>query len=453
MKKNIPTFNLLSIGPRGVGKSVFLAGTYADVRSGRQASSSDIRFEGGDDKTKETLENLLDYIERTGQYPPPTMQVTGFTFKGTSPRRHNRTLCNFRWADVPGEVCRLDNRAFEAMLLDSHGCCVFIDALALVQDPNYQVQLDEVAEQLEVMASLATQSGLRYLFALILTKCDDLPAGSTTLIQIEQKFRKLTMRLDEAHAIYRQFYSSVSIISSGKRSVAVSKNTSAPLSWMLSELYKASRSRRKPAKLGRGSEEALVNVRLPKYSRRSTHLWPKVLASMGIVAVGMGVWFGTSQVQTKIGQALSLSPPTQEQAFARELAKYERKLKKAPEDADVLSKLVGLHQEQGQHESSLEYLEQLIALQPENLNLYLSKAGLYAAMGLKEQEEAAYDEVLVLQEDNVAALTNKAILRSTQGDLETARYLFSRAEAVATDGELKKTVQDAAQNMLSAAGQ
>lgn len=449
MIKNIPTFNLLSIGHRGVGKSVFLAGTYADVRSGRQADSGRIRFEGANDQTQDKLEELLDYMERTGQYPPPTLKMTNFAFRGTSRRRHDRTLCEFRWVDVPGEICRLSHPDFEAMLLNSHGCCVFIDAEALVRDPSYRVQIDELAQQTEAVASLAAQSGLKYFFALILTKCDLLPGGSTKLIDIEQRLRSLTARLDAARAIYRQFYSSVSIISSGKTSVAVSRNTSAPLSWMLSELYRASRTRRL-LKLGKGYEKAFLNPRPSLPSGRSASFVPKVLAAVGIAAVGAGLWLGGSQLQFQAGQAQS--PPVQEQA-ALEIAKHEKALKKNAQDDEALLKLVGLHQKQGEYDSAVGYLERLIALQPGNLNLYFSKADLYAAMNRKDEEEAAYDEVLAQQNDNVTALTNKAILRSTQGDLETARTLFAKAEASASDGKLKQTIQAVASDMLKPSAQ
>jgi tetratricopeptide (TPR) repeat protein len=448
MTKNVPTFNLLSIGHRGVGKSVFLAGTYADVRSGRQADSGDICFEGADNPTRETLETLLNHMEQTGQYPSPTLKVTDFTFRGRL--RRDRTICEFRWADIPGEICRLDHPDFEAMLLNSHGCCVFIDAAALVLDPNYQTQLETIARQMEVMASLAAHSGLRYVFALILTKCDLLPAGSTKLIEIEQKLRSLMPRLDAVRAVYRLFYSSVSIITSGKTSVAVARNASAPISWMLSELHQAACTRTL-SKLGKGCEAALLKTQFPRFSSRPAAFLPRVLAVLGVVAVGMGVWFGGSQLQTQTGQAQSNPPPAQE--LSREIAGYEQTLKKNPQNDQALMKLVELHQKQNQHESAVGYLERLIALQPDNLNLYFSQASLYATMNRKDKEEAAYDEVLAQQNDNVPALTNKAILRSTQGDLETARTLFAKAEATATDEKLKQTIQTVAKDMLKPTAQ
>ncbi|MEO0377061.1 MAG: hypothetical protein AAF329_21095 [Cyanobacteria bacterium P01_A01_bin.17] len=74
-------------------------------------------------------------------------------------------------------------------------------------------------------------------------------------------------------------------------------------------------------------------------------------------------------------------------------------------------------------------------------------------MNRKDKEEAAYDEVLAQQNDNVTALTNKAILRSTQGDVETARTLFAKAEANAPDGKLKQTIQAVANDMLNPSAQ
>ena len=83
--QNIPTFNILSIGPSGVGKSVFLAGTYVELWSGRQAGH-DIRFESENEQTQQALRDLLDSMEQTGQYPPPTTEVSSFSFKVTPQR-------------------------------------------------------------------------------------------------------------------------------------------------------------------------------------------------------------------------------------------------------------------------------------------------------------------------------------------------------------------------------
>jgi hypothetical protein len=447
----LPTFNLLSIGHRGVGKTVFLAGSYAELQSGRQVESKDIWFEGANDQAQQTIEKLLSYMAQTGQYPPATMKITDFTFRAKAQDgRKDKTLCEFRWADIPGEICRLDNPDFESMLLNSHGCCVFIDAGALVQNPNYLAQLEDTVKQVEVISSLAAQSGLRYIFALILTKCDLLDAGPAKLIKIEQKLRSLTTRLDAANTIYRRFYSSISIISAGGVSVVKAEGASVPILWLVSELSKVYQAQA-PKNLGSGFEQTLSNaqpantyannIQSPESFSRQIGVLPKVLAGIAAVGVVGGLLFGLSKL-------LPNNNPVLAGGNSGVSEQYEQALKKNPQDTEALAKLVELHQEQEQYEPAVGYLEQLIALKPDDMNLYFQKAGLYAIMGRKDKEEASYDEILSRQGDNVMALTNKAILRSTQGDLDTARTLFAKAEAAVPEGELKKTIQDVAKDWL-----
>ncbi len=454
MAKNTPpTFNLLSIGHRGVGKTVFLAGSYAELQSGRQVESKDIWFEGANDQAQQTIEKLLGYMAQTGQYPPATMKVTDFTFSAKAQEgRKEKTLCEFRWADIPGEICRLDNPDFESMLLKSHGCCVFIDAGALVKSPEYLTQLEETVKQVEVISALAAQSGLQYIFALILTKCDLLDAGPAKLIKIEQKLRSLTNRLDAANTIYRRFYSSISIVPAGGASVVKAEGASVPVLWLVSELSKVYQTQA-PKNLGSGFEQTLSNTQPePTYTARPTGpivsdsksigIVPMALAGLAAIGILGGLLFGLSKLFPSDNPVIA--------GGGSEIgAQYEKALQKNPKDTEALAKLVELHQEQEQYEPAIGYLEQLIALKPEDMNLYFQKAGLYAIMGRKDKEEASYDQILAKQGDNVMALTNKAILRSTQGDLDTARTLFAKAEAAVPEGELKKTIQDVAKDWLN----
>ncbi len=456
----LPTFNLLSIGHRGVGKTVFLAGSYSELRSGSQVATKDVWFEGTDKQAQETIEKLLGYMKHTGQYPPATMKITDFSFTAKSKgRRQDKEICQFRWSDIPGEICRLDNPDFEAMLLNSHGCCVFIDAGALVQDANYLAQLEETIKQVEVISSLAAQSGLKYIFAIILTKCDLLDAGPAKLIKIEQKLRTLTARLEAAHTVYRRFYSSISIIPAGGTSLVKAEGASVPILWLVSELSKAYQSQA-PQNLGSSFEQTLSNtqpaaspsysnLQRPESSGRSSSILPKVFAALGAVGAVAALMFGLSKLLPKQAAAT----PCQTATTSEDAAKFEQALQKNPQDAEALKNLAELHQQKEQYEPAVCYLNLLIALQPDNTNLYFQKANLYAVTGQKDQEEATYDEILTKQGDNVMALTNKAILRSTQGDLETARTLFTKAEAAVPDGELKKTIQNVAKDWLKGTAQ
>ena len=168
------TFTLLSIGQRGVGKTVFLAGSYAELHSGSETKrSGQLWFDYQDTQVQEKIEKLLNYIVQTGQYPPLTIKITDFNF---SLKRRSlwgvQTLCHFRWWDIPGESCNLHNSEFNEIVYASQGCCVFIDAYALVYNSGYLQTLEDIIEQVTAIASLVHLNRLRYAFALILTKCD-----------------------------------------------------------------------------------------------------------------------------------------------------------------------------------------------------------------------------------------------------------------------------------------
>ncbi|MGF1604058.1 MAG: tetratricopeptide repeat protein [Thermosynechococcaceae cyanobacterium] len=467
--QTLPTFNLLSIGHRGVGKTVFLAGSYAELQAGKQVETQEVWFEGANDQAQQTIEKLLAYMIQTGQYPPATMKITDFTFQAKAKgRRQDKTLCEFQWSDIPGEICSLDNPDFESMLLNSHGCCVFIDAGALVKDETYLTQLEDTIKQVEVISALAAQSGLKYIFALILTKCDVLETGPSKLIKIEQKLRSLTTRLDAAHTVYRRFYSSIPIIPTGNISIVKAEGASVPILWLVSELGKAYKAK-SPQNLGNSFEQTLsnaqpaaspsyINLQRPELENR---LLPTVLATIAGIGVVAGLVFGASQLFSKPAQTAATAPQEQEkqtqqqvsQQDAKTIAEYEKALQKDPKDTVALQNLIDLHQKQGEYDTALGYIEQLMALKPKDMNLFFQKANLFAALGRRDQEEATYDAVLSKESDNVMALTNKAILRSTQGDLDTARTLFAKAEAAVPDGELKKTIQEVAKQWLESATQ
>jgi len=111
-------------------------------------------FDCQDSQAQENIEDILNYIGETGEYPPPTMKVTNFNL---SLKRHslwgNQTLCNFSWWDFPGESCNIDNPDFRKMVLNSHGCCVFIDAYALVHIPTYQQNLKDIIQAVMQIAN------------------------------------------------------------------------------------------------------------------------------------------------------------------------------------------------------------------------------------------------------------------------------------------------------------
>ncbi len=66
----IKTFSLLSIGQRGVGKTVFLVGSYAELHSCKPEPDQQLWFDSQNSQAQENIDSILSYIARTGQYPP-----------------------------------------------------------------------------------------------------------------------------------------------------------------------------------------------------------------------------------------------------------------------------------------------------------------------------------------------------------------------------------------------
>ncbi|MBW4613149.1 MAG: hypothetical protein KME21_07675 [Desmonostoc vinosum HA7617-LM4] len=236
MTKNPKTFSLLSIGQRGVGKTVFLAGSYAELNADKP---HDFWFDCQDTEVQTNMEKILSHVARTNLYPPATIKITSFNF---SLKRDNlfgkKTLCDFRWWDIPGESCDIRNPDFQEMILASHGCCVFINAHSLLHDAEYNKSLDEVFHQVVAIASLVSQHRIKYAFAIILTKCDLLEQSTVTQLKIEQSLQPLISRLDAVKANYQKFYSAIPIVSMEGVAALRARGAAEPLLWLLAELNK-----------------------------------------------------------------------------------------------------------------------------------------------------------------------------------------------------------------------
>ena len=237
----LPTFNLLSIGHRGVGKTVFLAGSYAELHTDSQTlNQHSLWFDCQERQVQENIDDILSHISETGHYPPPTMKITNFSF--SLKRRRwwgSETLCDFLWSDIPGEICTIHNRDFRAMVSNSDGCCVFIDAYALVHNTNtYLEYLEEIIKQVMAIASLAYLHDRKYPFVVILTKCDLLESNHLNQ-QLQQVLQPLTNRLDAVKANYQTFYSLIPIVRIPEKAMFKPKGAVDPLLWLVWELSQA----------------------------------------------------------------------------------------------------------------------------------------------------------------------------------------------------------------------
>lgn len=435
----VRTFNLLSIGQRGVGKTVFLAGSYAELHPKHKASPQKLWFDSQDSQEREKIEKILNYVSQSGEYPPPTMKITNFNF---SLKRQNlwgtQTLCHFRWWDVPGESCNIQNHEFQQIVLNSHGCCVAIDADALLNDRTYLQPLEEITHQVVAIASLAYQHQLPYSFALVFTKCDLLKAEPSSLLQFEEKIQPLLARLDAVKAKYQRFYSAIPIVSLAGVPQLKATGAAAPLLWLVSQLSKLHYLQPAQQDLASGLQQSLANS--SKASTRQKVLglglplhwggYNTLLASVGIslLAVSIGLFFGLKPFAPKNS--------------------YEEVLQRDPENFQALVELANQRVQMQQYDQAIPLIEKLVRQEPDRLDLQLNLAQLYQTVGQKQKAETAYDQILLQEKDNLAALVNKAVLRSEQGDDEMARTLFVRAEKAAPSS-LKAKIRAIAQNALS----
>lgn len=449
------TFSLLSIGQRGVGKTVFIAGSYAELHSDSQTSHPhQLWFDCQDSDEQEKIEKILSYVAQSGQYPPPTMKITNFNF---SLKRHSlggvQTLCHFRWWDIPGESCNIRNPDFQKMVLTSHGCCVFINASALVHDQAYLHMLEDSVKQVMAIASLVNQYGLKYAFALILTQCDLLEPGPLSLLQIEQNLQPLTTRLDAVRANYQRFYSAIPIVATKNASTLRAKGAAASLLWLISELRKLHNSQ--PGQdlasglIQSGSKSTDIASSVKDLLGRNLPLTPRksililTLASVGLVGAIASLLFGFSRFTRGSQQATAPSKRIQE---------YEQVLQKDPNNFEALTNLSNLRIQLGQPNLAIPMMEKLVQQEPESLNWRSNLAQLYEMTGQKHKAEATYDQILAQQKNNLTALVGKALLRTQQGDTKTAKILFVQAEAAAPSN-FKAKIRAIAQSTLQSTGE
>ncbi|WP_299484957.1 hypothetical protein [Acaryochloris sp. IP29b_bin.137] len=441
-KTKTQTFNLLSIGHRGVGKTVFLVGSYAEQKSNSVVRKSPTWFECQDTQVQHNLNTLLEYISQTGQYPPATMKITNFTFAvKTQNILGEQELCKFRWWDIPGEICNNDNANFQKMVMESHGGCVFIDTHTLYNNSAYSQTLQNVIKQVEAISSLAYQSGLTYIFAIVLTKCDLLTESPQKLLKIEENIRPLMARLDANKIQYRRFYSTIPIIKNGKMSVLQAKGASAPLLWLASELSHI-HYRGQPQSLASGIDNILNNTAQPSARSQGVnreHSSSKDWKQLGLWgAIGFGLLVSVLGLLFGLGV---LRLPGGPLTVAEQIQDYQETLDKNPNDPEALLLLSKLYSELTEFDKAVPLMEKLVDQQPENTTFLSDLAFLYAVSGNKAKEEEVYDKILKLEPKSILALTSKAKLRSESGDNEAAKTLFVRAEEAAPTKELKQEIR------------
>ena len=429
-----PIFSLLSIGQRAVGKTVFLAGSYAELNYTSQPEQiQSLRLEGMDSHSRENLNSILKYVAKTGKYPPSTLKNSEFYL---SLKQHQRgrieTLCHLHWWDIPGEYCHFEHPEFQKMVLTSHSCCVFINAERLVSDSTYPDTLEPVVEQVIAIANLVGSEKSPYAFALILTQCDRLGDELLSRLQIEKKLQFLIAPLEAVKANYRRFYSAIPIVEESSKFKLAPSGAAAAFLWLASGLKKKAQSSsdNSLATLLKRKEQP---IQLEQSSHSRFTIW-LILGGLSLLGAIATVFLSFSH---------SIPNTTSEQIDSDDqlLHHYQSLIKRNPNDLDTLVALGNLYVARSQYERALPVMKKIVEQQPENLDWQLNLAKVYELTEQEEQAEQVYNRILTRDEKHFESLLGKARLSLAQGDVKTAKIFFQRAERAASSDVLKAKVR------------
>jgi tetratricopeptide (TPR) repeat protein len=448
------TFTLISLGSRGVGKTVFLASNCAEIlrSSDKNRDANKLWFECEDPAFQDKIEKLVGYVVRTGQYPPPTFKIEDFIF---SLKRKsvgsNKTLCQFRWLDVPGEWCDNQSSEFQSVLLQSHGCCVFVDVYALLHDAPYLNAVDAMMKQVEAISSVVNHNNLRYPLALICTKCDLIDLSATGLLNLETKLIPIIKRLDAINAHYRRFYSPIPTLDQTHSGILDFKDANAPLLWLITELQKLHGSDVE-INLGDNLSKLMSNaipdtpkdLRVNAASESKFTSFPKWknLKSQKVILAILAACGVLSAVLALSLQLDVLKPKTAAITPKQVIEKYEAVLRIDPSNREAIAQVADSYIELGQTDRAIARLEQITTAQPNDLDTSLKLAGLYGLTGQDSKEENIYDQILSQEKNHIPTLIAKASLRKKKGDLKTANLLFKQAEKMAPSTNIKKMIKE-----------
>lgn len=403
-------------------------------------SVDEIKVESLDSVTEQNVDRLLGLIRETGNYPPPSVKIASFNFGlQMSLSKHKSVSYNFAWNDVPGEICQPDNEEFQKQVFESHGCCVFIDAHALVTRSDYAQSAEPIVKQLLAVASLTAKNGMFYPVSLVFTKCDLLGPPPGNILRIEERIKFITKPLDNTGVVYKTFYSAVQIIETDGKTQVLSRGAAgAALFWLTQELVGYSQGRgakRLEAQLHSLSFPSLrtyaASARDPIVARLMN---PKIAIGIGVAAaVAISMAFGLAVYENQVAR----SPVT---LTARSIAHYREVLKEQPNDVDALINLSNLLLQVGEYNEALDITKRLVVSHPEQLDFKMNLARLYVATNQPQEANLIYDNILKADADNIAALKEKAIIVS-QTDKEEARKLTRKAMQHASPADRRELTQ------------
>ena len=234
-----PSYNFLNIGERGVGKTVFFSACYLECHQDKEQQRL-IWFDCENKEVRQTIDEILLYVAKTGKYPPATLKITNF--ECALKQRHQRgskTIGRVQWWDTPGEICNINNASFTTILGNTDGFCLFLDAPSLVKMSDSITALTQFLRPLQEVIELISHQTLDLPLALILTKCDYLPEHPLYWQRLKKALQPLTMKLGELGVNYQIFYSEIPIAIADGVSTLQLNRVGTPIYWLFSEIHKS----------------------------------------------------------------------------------------------------------------------------------------------------------------------------------------------------------------------
>jgi hypothetical protein len=233
------SYNFLNIGERGVGKTVFFSACYLECHQDKEQQRL-IWFDCEDNEVRQTIDEILIYVAKTGKYPPATLKITNFQF--ALKQRHQRgskTIGRVQWWDTPGEICNINNPSFTTILGNTDGFCLFLDVPSLVKMSDSVSALTQFLRPLQEVIELISHQTLDLPLALILTKCDYLPEHPLYWQRLKKSLQPLTLQLGELGVNYQLFYSEIPIAIADGFSTLQLNRVGTPIYWLFSEIHKS----------------------------------------------------------------------------------------------------------------------------------------------------------------------------------------------------------------------
>lgn len=235
---NVNRYNFLSIGQRGVGKTVFLAACYLECHQDHEKQRL-LWFDCDNREVRQLIDNILSYVAKMGEYPAATLKITNFEFE--LKQRHqwgSKTVGRVQWWDTPGEMCDARNASLRTLLENTHGCCLFLDASSLVKASDSIRALTELLQPLETMIDLLSEEMMDLPLAVILTKCDHLSAHPLQWQCLKKAINPLLQQLKTQNVNYQVFYSEIPIVVIDGVPTLQLMRVGTPVYWLFAQIHK-----------------------------------------------------------------------------------------------------------------------------------------------------------------------------------------------------------------------